>query len=246
MSVHTLGRFVVHINDERLKFPTKAPKKPLELLKAVIACGGRDASIDALCAELWPDLSGDAAANAFHLALHRLRKLLRAEDTLSVEDGKLFFDPGHIRVDAWTFERLAGQAETLARSAIRQEPGPALALASRMLELYHGHFLSDEQAPWAIAYRERLRSKFQRAGTHLALGLEEAQRFNDAADLYRRGLELDALAEEFHRGLMRCLASLGRVAEALDAYRHCRDIFSVTLGIEPSAETKAIYRALKG
>ncbi|MGU7784629.1 BTAD domain-containing putative transcriptional regulator [Burkholderia sp. PU8-34] len=246
VSVHTLGRFVIFINDERLKFPAKAPKKPLELLKAVIVSRGRGASIETLCAELWPDLCGDAAANAFHLALHRLRKLLRAEDALSVEDGKLSFDAQLIWVDAWAFERLVGQAETLARSVIGQDPGPAQALASRMLELYGGHFLSEEQAPWAIAHRERLRSKFLRAGSHLALALEEAQRFSEAADLYRRGLELDALAEEFHRGLMRCLAALGRVAEAVDAYRRCRDILSVTLGVEPSAETKAVYRALKG
>jgi len=44
--------------------------------------------------------------------------------------------------------------------------------------------------------------------------------------------------------LMLCRRRSGRTAEALDGYRRCRDILSITLGVQPSAETQAIYRSL--
>ncbi|MGH8718109.1 MAG: bacterial transcriptional activator domain-containing protein, partial [Burkholderiales bacterium] len=36
----------------------------------------------------------------------------------------------------------------------------------------------------------------------------------------------------------------GRNAEALDVYRRCREILSITLGVQPSAGTQAVYRSL--
>ena len=242
--IYTLGRFAVVIDGDALRYPTKAQKKPLDLLKALIAHGGRGVSLGVLVGELWPEVVSDAGQNAFHLALHRLRRLLVVKDALALQEGKLSFDPHHLWVDAWAFERLVGQAEGFANGGYDSDARQGQALAARLLKLYAGHFLREEEAPWAIAQRERLRSKFLRTVAMLGCGLERAKRFPDAIDLYRRALELDALAEEFHCGLMRCLAALGRVAEALDAYRRCRDILSITLGVAPSAATQAVYRAL--
>lgn len=224
--------------------PAKAPRKPLELLKALIAQGGRSVCATALAALLWPDLEGDAGLNAFHLALHRLRRLLRGEEALALQDGKLSFDPRSAWVDAWALERLTGQVELAADGDGAGEDSAAL--GKRLPRLYAGQFLGDEEAPWALPHRERLRSKFVRSVAMLGDRLEKAHCLNEAADLYRRALEQDPLAEEFHRGLMRCLEREGQLAEALDAYRRCRDIISVTLGVPPSVETQALYRTIKG
>jgi LuxR family maltose regulon positive regulatory protein len=66
-----------------------------------------------------------------------------------------------------------------------------------------------------------------------------------ADTLYQRAIELDPLAETFHQRLILAYKAQGQVAEALSAYRRCRDVLSVTLGVEPSAPTQAVYRALK-
>ena len=243
--IHTLGHFAVSINDNLLTFPTRAQRKPLELLKALIALGGHGVGISVLTGYLWPDMEGDAAQNAYNVALHRLRRLLGDNDMFDVQEGSLSLDPQRVWVDTNAFERLVGEIDMLAQAP---NTGDAIALevlAMRMLKLYPGHFLHDDEAPWAIACRERLRSKFLRAGSVIGARLEGAQLLDEAANLYRRALEQDALAETFYRGLIRCLKARGHVAEALDAYRRCRDILSVTLGVEPSAETQALYRGLK-
>jgi len=41
---------------------------------------------------------------------------------------------------------------------------------------------------------------------------------------------------------MICLLAVGDHAEALRVYRRCRELLSVVLGVQPTAETQAVYR----
>jgi DNA-binding SARP family transcriptional activator len=44
---------------------------------------------------------------------------------------------------------------------------------------------------------------------------------------------------------MICHRELGQPAAALQAYRRCRELLSVVLGLAPSAETEAVRRSLE-
>ena len=44
---------------------------------------------------------------------------------------------------------------------------------------------------------------------------------------------------------MICHRELGQPAAALQAYRRCRELLSVVLGLGPSAETEAVRRSLE-
>src|SRR5262249_15853347 len=54
----------------------KAQRKPLELLKALIALGPGDVSEIRLVEALWPESEGDKAKHAFESTLSRLPKLI--------------------------------------------------------------------------------------------------------------------------------------------------------------------------
>lgn len=97
--VRTLGDFRVEIDDQPLVFARKAQQKPLDLVKAIVAFGGRHVSADKLCAALWPDSEADAAQNALRATAVRLRKLLGYEDALVVQEGKLSLDEGLVWTD---------------------------------------------------------------------------------------------------------------------------------------------------
>jgi DNA-binding SARP family transcriptional activator len=43
---------------------------------------------------------------------------------------------------------------------------------------------------------------------------------------------------------MRSLAATGDHAEALNAFRRCRELLSIVLGIKPSAETDRLHREI--
>jgi LuxR family transcriptional regulator, maltose regulon positive regulatory protein len=188
-----------------------------------------------LMERLWPDLDGDSARNAFDLALHRLRKLLKHKDALILDQGRLQIDGAQVWVDAFSLERLC------------ESGGPLQDLEAEvqgLLRLYSGSFLPETDKPWAFAARERLRSMFIRRVTVLGGLLQEQRRWEPVTALYRRVIELDPLAEEFHRGLMQCLIAQGRSAEAATTYLRCKEILHRLIDTEPSALTQALYASI--
>ena len=56
INIYTLGRFDVVLDGAPLRFVFKAPRKPLVLLKALLAGGKLGVSQEALRATLWPEL----------------------------------------------------------------------------------------------------------------------------------------------------------------------------------------------
>jgi pentatricopeptide repeat protein len=217
------------LNDKRLEFGRKAPKRTIALLKALIALGGRDVPEQRLADALWPDLEADAAHESLAAALHRLRRLLGANEAILQRSGTLSLNKQHCFVDAPGFE------EALNRHGSRAA-----------LPLYRGSFLpGDTDAPWSASTRERLRGKFIRAVESAGRELEGAGRPEEAVDLYLRGIETDDLVEPFYRGLMRCYCKLNRHTEAAATFRRLRHTLSVTLGAMPSSESQKLFEELR-
>jgi DNA-binding SARP family transcriptional activator len=236
--IRALGKFIVVKDGVEVSFGRKTQKRPLDLLQALIALGGVDVPVNALTEALWPDAEGDAAYHSFENTLYRLRQLLGPESVLVLAGGKLSLDTKRCWVDVWAFEQLSAQA--------RADTGEMESNLQCLLELYRGHFLAHEpDKPWALGSRESLREKFLLHIRAMAKSHEAARRWEQAAAIYQRGIELDNLAESLYRGLMVCQRELGNYAEALKVYRRVRELLSVVLGVQPTAETQAVYQQLK-
>ena len=235
--VFVLGRFRVLKGDSPIRFSRRAQRKPLELLQALIAFGGTEVGATVLTDALWPDSEGDAGYHALESALHRLRHLLGAPSALTMAGGKLSLNRQQFWVDMWAVER---ELRTVgARGAAGAER------LTRMRELYTGHFLEHEpEKSWAVMRRQLLREKFVRCVRELARAYESQRLWQEAASVYQTGLELDSLAEDLHRGLIVCHRELGDHAEALRAYRHCRELLMRVLGVQPNGKTLAIYQSV--
>lgn len=90
-----------------------------------------------------------------------------------------------------------------------------------------------------------MRSKFLRAVGFLGRYLEKEGRWAEAIACYRRGLEVDDLAEEFYQRLMLCHHLAGQPAQALAVYNRCRRILAAVLGVAPSAETESAAERIR-
>ena len=240
--VHTLGPFRLLRDGEPFGTSGKAQRRPMELLKVLIAFGGEEVAEDRITEALWPRIAGDSAHRSFTSTLHRLRKLLGEDRALVLREGRLTLDRRYVWVDAWAFEALLGELEGATRAA----DGSRVDLISeRLHELYKGPFLAtDADESWYLQRRERLRNQFVRAATEIGRYRESSSDWQRASEVYERCLEIDPLAESLYRQLMTCLQRLGRHAEALEVYGRCRKVLAAGLHVEPSTETRALYQKL--
>ena len=230
LALHTLGELIVMRDGAPLVSKGKAQKRPLDMLKALVALGGRNVDASVLTAQLWPDAEGDDAKTSFDSGLYRLRKLVGVDGALTLAEGKLSLNAQVVWLDVWAFEH--------ALDATPPDVDAALAC-------YRGHFLGLEApAAWALPLRDRLQARLSRAVLARGQALEAQHDYAAARLLYERALELDNLAEAVYRRLMVCQRELGDPAGALTTYRRCRELLSIVLGRKPAAETEAIRASL--
>ncbi|MBU1426026.1 MAG: hypothetical protein KKH12_03305 [Gammaproteobacteria bacterium] len=238
LKIYTLGRFTLLKNADSDIQPAKTQKKTLDLLKALIAFGGRDVSDQKLCEALWPQAEGDLAHQSFKVTLHRLRKLIGA-DALVIQDGKLSLDARHAWVDAWAFERLLGALENASTE------GDIAARVGQAIKLYGGAFLQSDEEVWTLTLRERLRSKFLRIIGQATDCLCSQTHCAEVISCYQKGIEIDPLAESFYQGQMQCHSCLKQPAAGIAVYQRCREALERELGVFPSSKTEELHTQLR-
>ena len=111
LKIHTLGQFELEKDGEPIRFYGKVQHKPLAMLKALVAPGGKDQKEEQISDLLWPEADGDAAHSTFKSNLFRLRQLLGVENGVKFQEGKVGLDPRYCWVDAWAFERIFDKVE---------------------------------------------------------------------------------------------------------------------------------------
>jgi DNA-binding SARP family transcriptional activator len=228
LAIQTLGEFALLRDGVPLVSKGKAQKKPLELLKALVAHGGRGVDATMLTTLLWPEAEGDDAKTSFDSNLYRLRKLLDVDGALVLTEGKLSLDASRVAVDTWSLEAAldAGDVTTA-------------------LRLYRGPFLALDAAPaFALPARDRWQARLVREVLAAGDKLERAGDWPAARAIYERTLEVDNLAEAVYRRLMICQREAGDAAGALVTYRRCRELLSIVLGRVPAPETEAVRQTL--
>ncbi|HEX7926022.1 MAG TPA: BTAD domain-containing putative transcriptional regulator, partial [bacterium] len=231
--VHVLGRFLVEVDGEALALSPRGKRKPLELLKVLIALEGAQASVAEITETLWPDAEGDKGYRTFSITLNRLRGLV-GHDAVRLQGGRLSLNADLCWVDAFHFSKLVADAATEAGvDRVADLAGGAVAL-------YRGPFLPGEfDLPEVLSARDRLHGQFLRlvetCGDRLA-----AVNADRGMILYRRGIETDPLAESFYLRLMEQLNRQGRATEAITLYQRAERLFESSLGSRPSPQLIAL------
>jgi DNA-binding SARP family transcriptional activator len=183
--VRTLGHFEVLHADAPLAVSAKGSPRTLNLLKTIVAFGGRDITIDKIAETLWPDAEGDLAKCAFDVSIHRLRKLVGNTRFVRVCGGKVELDPTLCWLDVWEFRQRAQSVVDCAANAMTQG-GELHAAAAAMLDCYRGHFLANEtEHAWLLGPRLILQRQFERAADLAGTRLQALGWHGAATALYR-------------------------------------------------------------
>ncbi|HEY7179487.1 MAG TPA: BTAD domain-containing putative transcriptional regulator [Gaiella sp.] len=229
-SISVLGGFEARRAGAALDLPAG---RPTALVKLLAVHGGRR-SVDAVIEDLWPGVDEPSGRKRLRNVLNRLRE---AGGDLVVRDGpSLSFVEG-TTVDAALFDRRATDALG----------GPDIAAslerARGALALYVGEALPDERyEDWAAEPRERFRARALQLLDLLAAGAEREGDLDEALRLLERAIESDRIDESRYLRTAALLLRQGRRGRALDVLRASAAALG-ELGLEPSAEHRALVRA---
>ncbi|MFO7931618.1 MAG: BTAD domain-containing putative transcriptional regulator [Desulfosalsimonas sp.] len=249
VKIFTLGQFSVMVDQQPLQFSRKAQQRPLDLLKAILAAGRtKGVEKSRACDMLWPDSEGDAAESALSTTLHRLRRLLKNDEAVKLEEGRIFLNQQICWIDAWYLQTLLESLNSRLQAGHgHDKPDPYIPLLlGKAIALHSGPFLAEEspEKPWTEPMRDRLREGVTGWCLWLGENLENRGELAEALFFYRQGRDIDPPREVFYQRLIACYARLGRKSDAILEYRRCSRAMSAHLGCAPSARTREMYESL--
>ncbi len=159
LKIYTLGRFAIIRDGKKLDPSVRSQNKPLLLLQALLALGGREVSKHLLTEIFWPQSNGDEQMAALKITLYRLRKLLQVKDAVLQTPRALTINPRVCWVDSWQFERMANRA----LSGEVSDAEDAARATREALAAYGGDFLpACANESWSFAGRDHLRRLYHR------------------------------------------------------------------------------------
>jgi DNA-binding SARP family transcriptional activator len=217
--------------------------RPKQVLEILLAARGHHVATDRLADLLWPEQRPQNTAGSLQTFVSALRRHLthdreRARELVVTEAQAYRFATGLVDFDLDRFdglvERSAGEPTRMARHSLEQA-----------LALVRGDLLEDE--PYAV-WAQDLRGTYQ--GRVLGAHLDAADAalaeldYADALAHADAAAALDRFSERAQRTAMLALYALGRQHEALQVWRRFRALIDGELGLEPSAQTRALQTAI--
>src|SRR4051794_22932969 len=244
LGIELFGGIQVTEGERRLGPRDFGGVKPKQVLQVLLAARGRPVSKGQLGEWLWEDKLPKNLAATLETYVSVVRRAIAPDGTrgreLVVTGRESYrFDVERIDLDLDRFDSLlglAGKAETLQGRR---------GFLERALALAVGDVFADEPyAVWAEALRDDYRALVIDARLDVARIALEQQDAKAALDHAEGALLEDRFSEPAYNAAMVALYALGRQKDALDLFQRCRGLLDDELGIEPMAETKALYTSI--
>ena len=233
LRVLALGPLQVYVGDRLIESSAWGSARSRELLVYLLMHpDGRTKEQAGLA--FWPDASSVQLRNSFHVTLHRLRKALGRGDWVILDGDRYRIDAQVVdSFDVAGFERQLADA----RRALQRQQEDGVSRLEQALSHFRGDFLDGEPAgDWHLEHRERLQRHYLSGLMELAEGQVREERYEKAADSYRRVLARDEFHEEAMLALLRCHAAMGERSQGLRAYRRYVDRLRQELEADPGRD----------
>ena len=248
LAASVLGPFRVTVDgraiDDWLSCKAKA------ICKYFLLHHGQPAAKEVLMDTFWPAAGPAAARNSLNVAVHRLRRALeraarperRGFRFVVFADGHYALNPAlTVASDVDAFLARAADAGELER----HDADAALRQYAACIALYRGELLAEDRyAAWLAPLRQQLRDRFLHVLDRASRIHFDRREYAPCAAACASLIAVDACNEEAHRMLMRCYAALDQPQLVRRQYQTCVGALDRELGLQASAETTDLYRAI--
>jgi predicted ATPase/DNA-binding SARP family transcriptional activator len=231
LEVRLLGSFEITYRKEILAIPSRPAQS---LFAYLILSAGTSHRREKLAGLLWPDSLEETARDNLRHALWRIRKALPSNliteyllaDNLTIT----FNSSAEYWLDVTALERVDENASTDELLTI--------------LSSYRGELLPGFYDEWVVLEREHLSSIFEHTMGRLLSALKNEKRWLEILDWAERWIKLGQKPEPAFRALMSAHAAMGDMSKVAATYERCVKSLG-KIGVEPSEETRLLYKELK-
>jgi LuxR family maltose regulon positive regulatory protein len=112
------------------------------------------------------------------------------------------------------------------------------------IALHGGEYMEGFYSDWCLLKRRNLEEQYLVALSELAHWCMDEGSYDQALELCEKALQRDSYREEMYRLMMKCYSLLGQLSKVIEVYQRCATALGEELGMEPSAETIALYQQL--
>jgi predicted ATPase/DNA-binding SARP family transcriptional activator len=231
LDVSVLGRFELSCDGKSIALTSRPAQS---LFAYLVLHAGTAHRREKLAGMLWPDSMEETARDNLRHALWRVRKALQSASAvhfLKANDLSIMFN---VSEECWLD---AAELEKLDESA---SPDELVAVLSE----YRGELLPGFYDEWVVLEREHIYSVFEHHMARLLSLLEKEKRWLDLLEWAERWIKLGQKPEPAYRALMSAHAAKGDMSKVAATYERCVKSLK-EFGIEPSEQTKALYKDLK-
>jgi DNA-binding SARP family transcriptional activator len=244
--INCLGRLQMTHNGKHL--PALRSGIEQTLLTRLLLNSGRPILRKKLIQSFWPSSQEAAAKNCLNVAISHLRAYLKREFQSKAQI--VFYDQSYsiqseciIHSDVQLFTALyerAKQAESQGHNKT------AISTYQQMSSLYRGHFLENinRENKWTEDQQMLYKETYLDCLGRLSTLLMNQSQYMPAVQAAEKILQIDPCVELAHRRIMKAYKLQGQRSKAIRQYILCQKTLSSELGLEPDADTKALFRKL--
>ena len=231
LQIRLLGQFDIRADGKRVTIPSRTAQS---LFAYLALTAGTTHRREKLAGIFWPDSSDENARKNLRQELWRIRKAVSSLDTNAdnyfiADEFTLTFNPdANYWLDVHQLENSDSDPQSLVSN----------------LSLYEGELLPGFYDEWIVLERERIQTAFESRMEQLVELLIQAERWIAVQEQSERWLALSNAPEPAYRALMLAHGARGNTAKVASTYQRCVNELREQFGVEPSAETRALYEGL--
>lgn len=231
LQARLLGQFDVLLDGKRVVIPSRAAQS---LFAFLILSAGTAHRREKLAGTFWPDTSDENARKNLRQELWRIRKAISSQQPA---------DGDYLLADEFTLTFNREAEYWLDVDQIEKSDLDLQTLLANLL-LYEGELLPGFYDEWTTLERERVQTAYESKMSQLLDQLVAAERWVAVQEWGERWLTLSRASEAAYRALMLAYGVRGDMARVATLYQRCTTELKEQLGVEPSAETHALYDGL--
>lgn len=231
LMIRSFGSLLVYAGEDGTSVPIKWRTKKVKELFCYL---WQNSAVNKyrIIEELWPEIDADRGGALLHTTVYQLRKVLRE---LGFENGIQF------RNDQYQLE-VPLKSDLKEMRELLEKSEPSLKEIKRLLELYAGDYLEQEEYSWSIYLQQTMKNTYLKYLKQYALK-SVAQKSGSTLleSCLQKMVQLDMYNEEYNHLLMAYYAEEGNAKGVVKVYEEYYRNMKEELGLNPSRRIVRLY-----